>query len=134
MPIEWESKYVLGFHEIDEQHRMFVKTIDELYEAIRARKTEAKLTEIFKKVDYYIAKHFSAEESLFHKTNYPKTDSHIAEHRRFKEKIESIKRKISHNEMEISFELVDFLEDWLVHHLSDVDKLYIKHFQEHGIK
>lgn len=134
MPIQWESKYVLGFHEIDEQHRVFVKTIDELYDAIRAKKTEAKLNEIFKKIEHYAAIHFPLEESLFRRTNYPKTDSHIAEHRKFKEKISSIKRKISHNEMEISFELVDFLEDWLVHHLSEVDKLYIKHFQEHNIK
>jgi len=134
MPIQWESKYALGFHEIDEQHRQFVKAIDELYQAIQSKQTETKLIEIFKKLENYVVKHFSTEESLFHKTNYPKTDSHIAEHRKFKEKIEGIKRRISHNEMEISFELIDFLEDWLIHHLSEVDKLYIKHLQEHGVK
>lgn len=134
MPIQWESKYALGFREIDEQHRQFVKMIDELYDAIKSQRTETKLVEIFKKLDTYIQKHFSTEESLFRKIGYPKTDSHIAEHRNFKEKLESIKRKLNHNEMEISFELVDFLEDWLVHHLNTVDKLYVKHLKEHGVK
>ncbi len=134
MPIQWESKYALGFREIDEQHHQFVKAIDELYDAIKAQKTETKLVEIFKKLEAYIEKHFATEERLFRKTNYPKTDSHIAEHRNFKSKLASIKAKLNHNEMEISFELIDFLEDWLVHHMNAVDKLYVRHLKEHGIK
>ena len=37
-------------------------------------------------------------------------------------------------EIEFAFELVDFLEDWLINHLMIVDRKYIKCFHEHGLK
>ena len=41
--------------------------------------------------------------------------------------------KIKNNEIEISFELIDFLEDWWIYHLQNQDQKYVKCFKEHGL-
>ena len=59
---------------------------------------------------------------------------HIKEHNKFKGKIVELREKFKNNELEISFELIDFLEDWLLDHLMTQDQKYVKCFKEHGLK
>jgi hemerythrin len=36
--------------------------------------------------------------------------------------------------IDFAFDLIDFLEDWLINHLLDMDQKYKKCFHDHGLK
>ncbi|MEI7765731.1 MAG: hypothetical protein WCI93_04085, partial [bacterium] len=59
---------------------------------------------------------------------------HINKHKEFNDKLNTLKEKYLNYTVEFAFELVDFLEDWLLNHLMVVDQKYIKCFHEHGLK
>jgi hemerythrin-like metal-binding protein len=82
----------------------------------------------------YAGYHFSTEEKYFILFNYEYADEHIGEHQKFVEKVTDLQKKYVDHEIEISFELIDFLEDWLLDHLLTTDQKYIKCFVSHGLK
>ena len=45
-----------------------------------------------------------------------------------------LKEKYPEPTIDFAFELVDFLEDWLINHLMTVDQKYVKCFHDHGLK
>lgn len=130
----WNDEYLLGIKEIDSQHKIFVATLTELYEAIYSGKAANILNETFKKLTDYAKHHFATEEKYFDKFKYEGAEEHKNEHKKFKEKINSLAKEIETDKTKISFELIDFLEDWLVEHVSTMDKKYVQCFKENGLK
>ncbi|TSC52077.1 MAG: hemerythrin [Parcubacteria group bacterium LiPW_41] len=133
MKIEWKPEYNMGIAVIDEQHKMFVATLNSLYEAILEGKGREHLAKIFTDLESYITLHFSTEEKYFHEFNYEGMEEHIKEHRKFQSKIAEFKNSFEHGESEISSILIDFLENWLIHHLATIDVKYIPCFKSHGL-
>lgn len=133
MPIKWKKEYSVNVEEIDNQHKEYLKIVNELYDAIYMRRTREKLSEILDELINYADYHFSTEEKYFRKFNYPQAKEHIVEHRRFSEKMEGLKKDFKNREIEISFELVDYLENWLLEHLAEQDKKYTKCFNDNGL-
>jgi hemerythrin-like metal-binding protein len=119
--------------EIDEQHKKLVSLIDRLNRAIYSDKTKDELKIILSELVQYADEHFSTEEKYFDRFNFEGSDEHKKEHAMFKEKILAITNKIQNNEIEVSFELIDFLEDWLIDHLIEQDQKYVDCFTKHGL-
>ncbi|NTW26932.1 MAG: hemerythrin family protein [Candidatus Moranbacteria bacterium] len=131
----WDEKYSVGVAEIDEQHKKLVATIAKLNEAIsKAKSIEKDVKSVLTELKQYVEVHFSTEEKYFKEFNYEFAEQHILEHREFAKKIESFYEKYAGNEVEISFELIDFLEDWLLDHMMTQDRKYMHCFAENGLK
>ena len=133
MPLKWEEKLSLGFSEIDNQHRFFVDTLRELYEAIYSGSLNNRVGEIFERLEKYAAFHFETEEKYFKKFNYLGAAEHELEHKKFRERIAALKEEMKSDVWEASTKLVDELENWLVNHLQTMDAKYITCFKEHGL-
>jgi len=133
MKIEWKPEYNMGFEVIDKQHQTFVATLNSLYEAIVEGKEREHLSEIFNNLDQYITLHFKTEEDYFEEFGYEGKEEHIAEHRKFQTKIAEFKNSFERGESEISSILIDFLENWLIHHLASIDVKYVPCFKSHGL-
>lgn len=133
MRIEWKPEYNIGIAVIDEQHKIFVTTLNSLYEAILEGKEREHLAKIFNDLESYINIHFLTEEKYFQEFNYKETEEHIKEHRKFQVKIAEFKNSFENRESEISSILIDFLENWLIHHLATIDAKYIPCFKSHGL-
>ncbi|MFA6429943.1 MAG: bacteriohemerythrin [Patescibacteria group bacterium] len=129
----WKPEYSLGIKIIDEQHQQFIITINDLYQAIQARKTTEALADILTRLIEYSAYHFGTEEKYFAEFHYAETQIHVAAHDTFRRKMADLQSQASQNELAISFELIDYLEDWLVEHLSTMDRRYVECFHEHGL-
>jgi hemerythrin len=136
MTIEWQNKYSVKVEEIDNQHKELVDTIDKLFQILGIDKDEKKLLDIFLKLEKYAVDHFATEEKYFEKFKYNGAEEHIKEHELFKKKVLEIKNKYLQNKKSgvISFELADFLEDWLLDHLVTMDQKYVECFQKNGLK
>lgn len=134
MPIFWKPEYSVEVEIIDNQHKKFIDVIRNLYEAIQKNETDEKIEEIFDDLDEYIKIHFATEENYFKKFNYENSKEHKEEHESFKRKIKELTDNSKESKLKISFDLIDFLEDWLIDHLITQDQKYKKCFKENGIK
>lgn len=134
MHFPWKKEYEMDIKIIDDQHRHFVDLINELYESILEEQLEEKLGSIFDGLIEHATNHFSTEEKYFDLFQYEGSEEHKQKHREIKDKILMFKSQFKENKMKLSFELIDFLEDWLVDHLSNLDRKYVPCFHEHGLK
>jgi hemerythrin-like metal-binding protein len=131
---KWKEEYSVHVQEIDQQHKQLVKLIFELFNSINKRAAKETLGSILDELVKYAGYHFSTEEKYFDLFNYEDKEKHISEHREFAGKVVDFQKKYTDHEVEISYELIDFLEDWLLNHLMESDKKYISCFTEHGLK
>jgi hemerythrin-like metal-binding protein len=134
MPLPWKDEYSLGIKVIDEQHKKFVAALNHLYEAVNTMKARKELRQIFLEIEDYAHFHFATEEKYFDQFKYEDAAEHKTKHNEFREKLSAFENRIENNEIEVSFSLIDFLEDWLIGHISDVDKKYVQCFKDHGLK
>jgi hemerythrin-like metal-binding protein len=132
--LKWKDEYSVHVQEIDQQHMQLVKLIFELFDSINKHVAKDMLGDILDKLVKYAGYHFATEEKYFDLFNYEDKEKHINEHRKFADKVVEFKKKYVNHEVEISFELIDFLENWLLDHLMESDKKYVRCFTEHGLK
>lgn len=134
MLLEWKKEYSVKVKEIDSQHKELIRIINQLYDDIYAGKPKKNLEEILNKLEEYTHIHFSTEERYFDRFKYEKNIEHKNIHNDFKEKIKILNQRFKHDGKNVSTELIDFLEDWLLNHIMDEDHKYIECFKKNGLK
>ncbi len=135
MSINWNPSYSVGVESIDKQHQQFFTIINSLYETIASGNLQKDvLNTVFTQLSDYAKFHFQNEEIIFEKIGYPDSKSHILEHQTFVRRISEIRRDFENDDIKLTFELTNYMEDWLVNHINSVDKKYTDYFNLHGIK
>lgn len=132
-PIKWRDGFNTGIEEIDNQHKSLVDTINKLYENITGGNDNITLNEIFVELFDYANHHFTTEENYMLRFNFDGYQEHKAEHDYFKERINKIRLEYPMSSDEMKIELMNFLRDWLINHLLEVDKGYVTLFKLHGL-
>ncbi len=132
MAIKWDEKYSVNVKEIDDQHKNFIEIMNKLYAAVNEMRTKEDLKNILNELTEYADKHFTTEEKYFDEFHYELADEHKQKHKELKEKIIEFQKKFGEKN-EISLELSDFLENWLVDHLDNQDKKYTECFNKNGL-
>lgn len=133
MAIIWDEAHSVNVKEIDDQHKYFINLLNEFYRYIAENKDRDFLGENLVKLIDYAKEHFATEEKYFDLFNYENTVEHKEEHRQLENKVADFYQEFLENKKDISVEIIDFLEDWLVDHLDTQDKKYTKCFNEHGL-
>jgi hemerythrin len=129
----WNDEYSVNVKEIDEQHKRFFLIINNLIEVINSNPKEEQVSAIIKQIVEYKIAHFATEERYFHQFNYKDTAEHEAAHKFFNDALSSIQAKYQEDVIGFAFALVDFLEDWLIQHLMNMDQKYKQCFNDHGL-
>jgi hemerythrin-like metal-binding protein len=76
----WSSAYSVGIAEIDLQHRELLEKAATLLEHMEQHHSEDLLTPMVEFLEKHIGAHYTLEEGLMLKVNYPDTHIHISEH------------------------------------------------------
>jgi len=134
MTYQWEDKFSVGVQSIDNQHKELFRLINELLQAMKQGKASNITTQIIMDLEKYAVVHFQKEEFFFERFNYQGGAEHIREHQLFIQKVATLKAEIKTGKITITFELFNFLKDWIEHHIQEVDKAYSKCFNENGLK
>ncbi len=134
MSLLWSDEFKIGIKIIDEQHEYFFSVLSRVIDSVGLPESKEKIDEIFKEIEKYMTVHFLTEEKYFKKFNYKGAKKHIEQHEKFKKKIQEIRRQYYNDQITSSFNLTDFLEDWLIKHLDGMDKKYVKYFHDHGLR
>jgi hemerythrin-like metal-binding protein len=132
--VKWKEEYSVNIASIDDQHKSFVKIINELYDAFMRKEEEDALGDIVVELADYASLHFKTEEGYFAKTNYPEMAEHVMEHEYFIEQVKAFRNEIKMNTKATTPKIMFFLRDWLTHHITNIDKRYQSHLIGHGIQ
>ena len=122
--LTWNKQLVLGIEAVDKQHKHLLELINQLDEAIALGQDKKSMTDVVNDLIDYTVYHFRHEENLMQKAGYNGQlyAEHQAEHMNFVEKIQHAHTEALKDPSIIREELLDFLVDWLSHHILNTDK------------
>jgi hemerythrin len=123
MAYQWDSSLETGHEKIDNQHRQLVATLNSIIDASQQGKGKE---EIFKTLDFltgYTIMHFSTEEKLQVRYDYPDYLIHKRYHDEFKITVgELTQRLIKEGPTEEMIGVVTTtIGDWLLNHIKGDD-------------
>ncbi len=132
--IKWNPNIAIGVEVIDTQHKKLVDLINKLYRSIRQKSGNAAVKQVLEELTDYTRTHFSFEEGLLKKCNYPELEQHQGIHAEFVARLEELRTGFQDGKALVSMELMDFLKDWLIDHIQGTDRKYVNLMKENGIK
>jgi len=132
--IEWSDNLSVGFEEIDEQHKILVRLVNKMHEAIHRRKGSDVVAEILGELAAYTKTHFVVEESLMRILGYPGYEEHKIAHDELLQQVIELQEKVAAGQTTISFQLMHFLKTWLIQHIMEEDTKYTGFFVAAGAK
>lgn len=123
--VEWSNKLSTGMRIIDEQHKMLLNYINSLHLAMQRGLTDAQMLDILTVLYDYTVSHFSTEELYFTRSDYRDINNHLEQHRKFTKQIADYREAVANGSAQVSLELLNFLRDWLIHHIQGTDLQYV---------
>lgn len=124
MDFVWTEKLAVGVREIDIQHKVLFAKINDLVSAVDSREGPEYIEQFFVFLEEYAASHFAMEQKAMGVYKYPDMAAHIEQHKIFSRSIDELRAAYEGGgatEALIS-KLREKLCDWLVDHVSEVDK------------
>ena len=132
--LEWTDAHKGYVAEIDAQHEHLFVILNQLHAATMQGAERSTLGGIFDELIEYTVEHFNTEERLFIAHTYPGYDEHKLEHDRLTGQAVELQNQFREGSATISFEVLDFLHDWLVQHTLGTDKAASKYLHEKGCR
>lgn len=121
--IVWSDDLATGINVIDGQHKRIVHYINQLTDAKSLDAPDIVGDVLMDLVDYTLS-HFAFEESLMDDAGYNAAAIHKRTHDAFREKIQDYQSRYKSGE-DVSNELFELLNVWLIHHIAEDDGSYV---------
>ncbi len=131
--IVWTDSLSVGISSIDEQHKILIKIINTLHDAMERNETDANMKEIFERLTDYTVVHFKYEEDLFDQYDYEDSTSHKRKHQALIDTIGTLKQKLDSGDHKIGIEVLQFLNRWLTDHILKTDHAYTDFLKSKGV-
>lgn len=132
----WDDSYSVNINMIDSHHKRLFDILNKLYDLMlrEGSKEDKEIIDIIAELIDYTNFHFSEEEKMMEKFDYPELSSHKQLHRDFVAKMEEYQTKAK-NGMAIFVvtDVADIGIDWLKSHILTVDNRYKTYMEERGI-
>ncbi len=121
----FKDEFRTGYESIDEEHKRLFEIADRAYEVMTDDFIPDKydyIVDILNELKDYAASHFKNEEDFMLSIGYKKLFSHKVEHSDFIDKLNEYDLdSIDENQRQVIFQLLEFLNDWLIHHILEND-------------
>ena len=127
----WDQSYETGHPTVDTQHQKLFGMVNELHEAIVAKRANDVLAPTLEKLAKYTVEHFRTEEGFMTKINYPRLSEHRQKHQQLTKEVQELIEKYRSGKAVLSITLSSFLAKWLQHHIKEDDFALVKYLKEH---
>lgn len=131
--MEWSSKFATRIPSIDRQHKVIIGFINDLHAGMEEGEVRGVVGHTLQGLINYTRVHFAYEAMLFKVHGFADQEEHLAVHERMVEKIGDFKQRFDKGEADISEELLDFLKNWLFHHILEDDMAYAEQLRDKGV-
>lgn len=122
--LHWTNDLDTGIEVIDKQHKRIVAYINVLHTANEAGDIAAVNQVLGELVDYTLS-HFSFEEELIEKANYPFFKAHKRVHEMFTKRVADFQLRAKAGE-NVAPEILSMLKIWLINHIKGDDADYVE--------
>jgi len=122
--IKWRDTYSVGVEKFDNEHKILLGLINEMYVIVRDHQSLDNLIVAINTLIQYTQVHFSDEEQAMEGVDYPKLQEHIIIHEKLLNEVTHYKKRVENNEDEAIQDFYLFLRDWLLTHILEEDMLY----------
>lgn len=128
--IEWSDEFSVGVDELDQQHKLLVNLINKLIDNHGVPIDPETVPRVLGGLLNYVQQHFSLEEELMAKHDFPGLEDHRKHHQGFTEALINI----GNNSEDLSAEeLLVYLDEWLRSHIIHDDQDYREFFIAKGV-
>jgi len=131
--LEWSSDLSIGIVEIDDQHKILIKLINDLNDAVAGGKAKETVKAVLDGLAEYTVTHFGNEETYFKKFAYPEYEAHKGLHDRFVAKVNKAREDLQSGRAMVSRDIMIFLKEWLVEHIMKTDRRYAPYLRKRGV-
>jgi hemerythrin len=132
--MQWTTKMSVGVPELDDDHKKLIAIINRLAEQSSGAPRQAILRQCLFALRRYAEAHFGREEKVMTACGYPELGRHKDEHQRFVERIREITERFDQDPDQeaglVDDDLLEFLRDWLTHHILIEDMAYRPHAEK----
>lgn len=123
--VDWSAAYTVNHAKLDEQHQKLFRIINELHDAMFAKKGRAFVATTIRELVEYTRTHFAEEERQMEAQGYPGLAEHRAAHQQLLKTVTDIERRYQQTQESMGGEVIGFLvSDWLLKHILSMDKQY----------
>ena len=133
MLIEWTDDLSVGSESIDEDHRLLIRIVNQLHEAIETRADRSTIGDLLGRLAEYTADHFAEEEQIMRRVRYPHTDQHVQQHGALLDRLGELFHQFELGNIDVTPRTTEFLSDWVLTHLKSQDRdlgIYLSQRQE----
>ena len=120
--IKWSERYATNISVIDMQHKRLIDLINQLYLSMKNGGDKASVEKAVDGLLEYTRTHFSMEEDLMRKHDYPDFAAHKELHDQFVKQAQSYREKIKKDERLTPADVFHFLKGWLIDHIEKKDR------------
>lgn len=131
--IVWQDYYSVKVAEIDEQHKQLIKLLNDLHDC-NQNNQKANIGHILEELTDYTLYHFKTEEQYFIKFHFRGASQHFAEHSKFIKQVHDFKSEYEKDSAVLTTKILNYLRDWINHHIMESDQLYVDCFTANGLR
>lgn len=131
--MQWSQRLSVNIKEIDEQHKNWIKLLNDLHEAMKSGKGNEVIGNTLSGLVEYTKVHFAAEEKLMESYNYPDFVSHKRLHTDMAARVEYLETRYKSGQSVLSIDVMQFLKSWLSDHIMGTDKNYGPYLNRKGV-
>lgn len=123
MPVvTWREEYKVNVREIDDQHKKMLQLVNHVHAAVEARINKDDLLDLLTALAEFTRVHFSTEERLMKKYDYPDLAKHHKEHKLLLRYLVDLMDAVSSGKKLTFYSDYDVSTDWVLIHISECDK------------
>jgi hemerythrin len=122
--VEWHDSYSVGIRLVDDQHKELINLTNRLHAAsvMGWENSKAAFMSAIRAAVDYVGYHFSTEEKIMERINYPEYKVHKKEHTDFVKEVLSQVQDFQAGRKTSANDFVLFLRDWILAHVGVCDK------------
>jgi hemerythrin len=123
--LEWTENLSVGVPVLDQHHRHLFDLLAQIAALAEGGMALDSVRAVFDELNRYIAYHFSEEEAMMERADFPFLELHRHSHQTIAMRVSDMSAALSGDNVErVARELHDFLTGWLVHHIEIEDFEY----------
>jgi hemerythrin len=122
--IIWKDFNSVGVSELDRHHQLLIGLINQLYNTIHSDPSGDQSHNLIHDLQEYAKMHFLREENIFADTDYPDMTIHKRAHQKYVMTFRELLRDPFAGPMTVSYETLQFLKEWWLKHINQMDKGY----------
>lgn len=135
MPVAWSDKDMnIGVGEIDADHKKLIGLINMVEEVALNRASLQALEHVLNQLVLYVNQHFTREEALMRRAEFPQLAAHEELHAQFSERVCKLTAEFFVGATPAAAkEILGFLSDWLLNHIQNRDREFIPYLNRLGM-